>query len=263
MTITSQLETITPQIAATYLALSQGNRVLRRTRLESYAEQMKKGEWRVTGEPIIFSHTSLINGHHRLQACIASGSEFQSMVVRGVDASAYDVIDSGLMRSVADALGPDVRNQKLCAAVARLYLAYEANITDNPRTIHVKVTRQMLIDHVRQNEDLYAWATESHAAVQRSPLTSTAFAVFRMIVGQQHELLEEFCTGVRTGANLEMGDPRLALRNWAARTDSRSSEVHLSAMIRAWNAYRKHASLSRIMPWFRGQLFPRVEEGNQ
>lgn len=95
--------TITPEIAAAMLATSSGNRAMRERYVDRLAEAMLRGEWRITNQGIGFDTTgALRDGHHRLSACIRAGVPIRSMLVLGMPNTAYQVIDTGALRSYAD-----------------------------------------------------------------------------------------------------------------------------------------------------------------
>lgn len=98
------IEEITPEIAASYLATSPGNRAIKNTVVERYAAMMKIGHWELTPEPISFDdHGQLRNGHHRLTAVIKSGKAVKFRVVRGIKSEVFKYVDTGTPRSVQDA----------------------------------------------------------------------------------------------------------------------------------------------------------------
>ena len=69
---------------------------------------MRRGEWRVTSQGIGFDlHGRLRDAHHRLNACIQSGVTFRSVVVLGMREDAYEVTDTGMVRTYADRLDED------------------------------------------------------------------------------------------------------------------------------------------------------------
>lgn len=99
---------ITPQIAEVMLKTSPGNRKLSRWYVDALAAAMKRGEWRVTSQGIGFDiHGRLRDAHHRLNACIQSGTAFKSVVVFGMPEDAYEVTDTGMLRTYADRLNED------------------------------------------------------------------------------------------------------------------------------------------------------------
>lgn len=97
--------TITPEIAADMLATSSGNRTMRPSYVARLAEAMTRGEWRITNQGIGFDASgALRDGHHRLSACVLSGVPIRTMLVLGMPTTAYQVIDTGVVRSYADRL---------------------------------------------------------------------------------------------------------------------------------------------------------------
>lgn len=103
--ITSSVETITPEIAATYLQHNYGNRSIRRSAVKTLAEAITRGEWRITHQGVAFSDKGrLIDGQHRLSAIVASGRSVQMMVSRGVPDDSFLVLDQHIKRTYADVL---------------------------------------------------------------------------------------------------------------------------------------------------------------
>ena len=65
----------------------------------------------------------LRDAHHRLHACIKSGVSFQSVVVFGMRTDAYEVTDTGMLRTYADRLDED----RAVADVLQLGCQYALN----------------------------------------------------------------------------------------------------------------------------------------
>jgi hypothetical protein len=114
---------VTPEIAERYLKNRSPNRHIKPGHLQFLVRQMKDGEWKFTGETLIFDENNqLLDGQHRCSACAKSGVPFLSLVVRYVPRSAYDRIDLSAKRTNADVLsieGVSYANIA-AAAVARL-----------------------------------------------------------------------------------------------------------------------------------------------
>jgi hypothetical protein len=101
---------ITPAMAKEMLATSTGNRKLRGWYVSQLASAMHRGEWRVTSQGIGFcTNGHLKDAHHRLSACIQSGVTIESLIVLGLRDDAYQVIDTGMMRTYGDRLDLDKR----------------------------------------------------------------------------------------------------------------------------------------------------------
>lgn len=97
---------ITPEIAREMLSFNVAdNRNVSPNNVNDLAESLKAGRYIPTGSPIIISTLGkVIDGQHRLLACVKSGVPMDMVVISGVDPKAYAVIDRGLKRSIADGL---------------------------------------------------------------------------------------------------------------------------------------------------------------
>lgn len=102
------IETISPAKASKYLESSPENRVTSSTRKVAniYAEAMKRGEWRMNGECIIFDKEGrLLDGHHRLLGVTIAGIPVKLSVCRGVDREVFTTYNCGLRTNLAQILG--------------------------------------------------------------------------------------------------------------------------------------------------------------
>jgi hypothetical protein len=116
------IETITPEIAMEYLTKTGINaRPMRATVVHEYTNIMKNGKWRLNGESIVISKNNIVlDGGHRLRACINSGCSFQSVIVRNVEDDYFATIDTGGIRNRSDILSlMGYENSKKLASVLR------------------------------------------------------------------------------------------------------------------------------------------------
>ncbi len=96
---------ITPDIARMFLKGNTRNRTVYPDIVDRYAAKMAAGKWRFTADPIRFDTIgTLIDGQHRLLACIAANATFTALVIRDLDPAIMEVIDSGKKRTAGDAL---------------------------------------------------------------------------------------------------------------------------------------------------------------
>ncbi|WP_460985736.1 ParB N-terminal domain-containing protein, partial [Staphylococcus aureus] len=64
------------------------------------------GDWKNAGDTIRFDKDgSLIDGQHRLLACVNTNLAQNFLIVYGLDSEVFDVIDNGKGRTNADVLG--------------------------------------------------------------------------------------------------------------------------------------------------------------
>lgn len=257
------IETITPDQAAKLLEHNTENRHVRDNRVSLYASEMKAGRWLLTGEPIIMNGNVLLNGQHRLRACIEADVPFTTAVFRGADSHVYNVVDTGMVRTAGDTLHHHgIPQYNVTAAAARLVLGYVGNVLHDPGKMAVASSRQLILQEVTAHREQYAEAARMSAIARKDGYNASAFAGFVVILGRVIGDTEahEWTGPAISGIGLEDGDPRLALRRWTLGVRKASANVYLSGWIRARNAYAKNEARFSIRPWFQGSAFPKLVE---
>lgn len=123
-TVSIAIERITPRIARLWLDKNTHNRHLATTRNKSLETVMNNGEWILNGATIVFDIDGvLMDGQHRLRACIDTNTTIDSVVVRGVERVAQMSMDTGKKRRLADYLSMDgYTNSRLVASVGAALL---------------------------------------------------------------------------------------------------------------------------------------------
>jgi len=249
---TSTIETISPETARQYLQLNERNRPVSAHRVATYAMIMKNRQWILTGEPLIFNDGRLLNGQHRLLACVQANETFDTFVVRDVPEAAFTVMDSGLNRKLSDVLAMDgFNNAKDVAAMANLVIGY---CTGKTTFAFVTVQRQNIIEHVRKNALTYETAVQVGHAARNAGFTRSVFGALAVFV-HDHQRFDEFIHGVLNGVNLQHGDSRLTLRNWfMARHGRQASVVKFCATIKSWNAFVEDKSHTKMYAFTNGVI---------
>lgn len=101
--ITVSIETITPQVAIAMLEMNVGNRKIKR--LDQMVDAIKTGYWELNGATIVFDKDgNLVDGQHRLNACIKANVPITTLVVRGVERNTQTTMDAGYKRKLSDFL---------------------------------------------------------------------------------------------------------------------------------------------------------------
>jgi hypothetical protein len=81
---------VSPQQASIWLQSNQHNRPINEATVAFYAKEMLAGKWRLMGQAIIFSKSGkLLNGQHRLMACVRSGKIIPASVVFDMDEQTF------------------------------------------------------------------------------------------------------------------------------------------------------------------------------
>ncbi len=255
--ITVAIEHVTPFRAARWLADAAGRqqRPISRQRVAEYAEALEDGDFVFVGDPIrLDSNGQLMDGQHRLSAVVKSGIAIDMVVVRGVPADRYDVIDSGKSRRMADVLSGDGHSatHRLGGLLAAVYW----HDTGGKRFANNAESRR-----ARRNPVLLAEATTAQPIADRvykalDGLPSLAYfglavVLFRRVATAAD--VDRFVSGVADDSGLDRGDPRKAAREWLIR-ESSASRAHtelnrtemLAVLIAAWNAFRRGKQVIRF-----------------
>lgn len=248
--VTTEIVTITPSLAESWLQTNTANRNASRSLINRYARDMAEGRWRFTGDPIRFDvNKVLIDGQHRLLAIVKSGTSLTSPVIYGLPAEARDVIDTGKSRTNSDVLAlHGLTNPNRCAAVARLMLVYKQEAWTAAN---------------RYSPTEYLAVLDKHPGIRRSigilpklPQASPHSAI-AMLHYVAHDLLkmpekaEAFYTVLRSGVPSYEDDPIHKFRERLIRRAGERTHVrpNLTAwmLFNAWNNFAKGEPLQRLM----------------
>jgi hypothetical protein len=189
------------------------NRGVTATRVAQYAQSMRDGRWRVTGEPLMMSPQGLINGQHRLLAIIESEMCFPMLVVTHSSADVYKVIDTGNSRDAGDLLSQHTGSYRAAAAIVRATMLMEARCISlkgggSARLTNETIEARYLIDRAAFD----AAVREACSMVKAIGGSTTAPGVAHFAF-RNHTWIDDFFAGVRSGAGLALGAPALTLRN--------------------------------------------------
>lgn len=263
----SKLTTITPKMATQWLEKNEKNRKPRKPLIDRISEDIVRGAWEITGEAIVFdSNGALIDGQHRLLACIQSGKPIQSMVVRGVAPRARIKMDTGEKRQAHDVLkmeGVGGTSSTTCmASAARTIMALQRLETEDPdytsvHYIHGKgyVPSDTILNFVRKNEDEMIHCVDAvykgDARLVARPPSLFAALYFHMR-GKNEREADAFFGAFFSGEGLKRGDPTLTLRNrlvadMGDRNTYTKNSTRALWVAMAWNAHMRRIKLSRIL----------------
>lgn len=264
-TIRATVETITPERAAQMLEGNIVNRTLRRQRVALYAKQMRLGQWRVTGETIVFSPAGqLLQGQHRLTACVESGCSFSTVVVYGVDPEAMKVMDTGLARTAADVFKIEgISTSTWVAAATRQAIAVKGGFQNDTHRMSL-ITRDELLEFYNEHGPLIAAAGDLSSPVygalrhSRAAWATLAF----LLLDADPELAVEFFRCLGTGADMSEGDPRLALRQFCLNATAQRRRLSWTEMvangIRVWNSWLDGKQVTHIKGWKPVMAWPEI-----
>lgn len=234
----SELITITPDMAAQWLEMNTRNRKPRSGVIEKYARDMKSGRWQVTGDAIRFdSDANLIDGQHRLMACVKSGAPFSTLVIYGLQPDTQDVLDQGATRRAEDVLSlKGWQNVTGLAATARVLMAERDGLSGIKRKTYSTSEVMACIDkHSIMSRYIPAPGVlpRGISIAQVGFLRYISAAFFENGDATQSAMLEVLRTGVPT----YQGDPIHAYRERILRMSDDITKINREAR---WNTF-KHA----------------------
>lgn len=177
-------ETITPDTAKAYLTHNLVNRSVKRTTVEEYARDLKRGKFETTHQGIAFdTEGTLLDGQHRLLAIAVTGVPARMMVTRDLPKRSAEYIDRGTSRSVQDVLSISARkdpsgadaaisSKKLISALSQLVVCstpmkFKASVSD---------VRALMLEFQPAATAVYQNLLSKSKITARAPMTAAAIA---------------------------------------------------------------------------------------
>lgn len=240
------IEDITPLQAQTWLDHSVNYRQLRPKVAERIASDIRAGHWRVTGQAIVLDERgNLVDGQHRLTACVLAGQPIRTVVYRGTtDALA---IDTGLKRSFIDVLNSrGVEYAAVVAAATRWQWAMERGL--------VGIAARSAVPTISELNVTFAahpglFDSSRRAAMQSlMPWGPMAFLLYHFRQADP-AMAESFMQALSTGENLATGDPMLLLRKRLLEQHGRARLQIVERMalaVKVWNAWIGGTALRQL-----------------
>lgn len=256
--VTVKKELITPEWAKKALSRQPDNqRNISQGVRNRYADDMKIGNWQFNGQSIKFDIIgNLIDGQHRLNACIISGKSFWSIVVRGLDPLAFYTLDTGRLRTTATILhmvGYTNTNNlsATCNIIIRWYHKY------SPRKI---VSSRMILNLLTKYPDII----ESLKAGNRKPyegkalIAQSTIGAFHFIAGYiDKKLRDDFIQTLILGFNEDRYDAKIHGVKYMGINELRerrkdelerkiyTRNIHqLGLLIEVWNSFYKNEAFN-------------------
>jgi hypothetical protein len=242
------VKTITPAIAERILNRTQMQRPLSNAHVLWLAEQMRNLAFKVNGESVILSgpiddpDTEVIDGQHRLWACIESGVSFQSYVVEGMAQEVFPTIGSGKGRTKADVAGIQCGRDSPQRALRPLSTAagtiqcFDLDGRYNANT-HKQITNQKIVDWLRVHPDIVDDAKTMASFGKALVTPSIVLTVYYLVKRGYPNAMEEFVRPLVKGENLAANSPILMLRQKVLNEPRKDFRDMLALAIKTWNAH--------------------------
>lgn len=263
-TFTPRVVTITPALATDILNHNvANNRALSERRVAQFARDMNAGRWGLNGETIIVAKSGkLLDGQHRLWACIEADTAFETLMVEGVDDDVLLTIDQGKSRSYSDVLRIRGGNYNTAIASAlRWWYWYESgSVTTQYKGLII--TAADLEGVAGRHPELSEVASIVASRVKVIRLMGQGVGVFAYagMHLQDSDAALQFLSGLDGGTGLTVTSPIYQLRerliqNKASRAKLPITDV-AAYIIKAWNLWINGKTVKQLT--FKGsqEAFP-------
>ena len=253
MNATVAIETITPAMASKWLeSRFDGQRKVRDPHVHRLAKTITDGGWRLTCDAVTLIKGKLGNGQHRCEAIVLAGQPCEALVLRTTDEKLFDIMDSGISRSVADAIAQhDMGPANIIAAAARIALAYERGLITRKKIGRDKMLEGAAIRDVLTRQDVITYSVENQEKIGKfskiavnlyaktailTPTLATAFLQIAHTTNERQAIL--FITDIYMGesANAATDLRNRLIKNKVSQTKLESAYI-FGLMIKAFKAY--------------------------
>lgn len=245
---------VTPEAAQELLELNINNRNVRPDAVTRLADDLRNGRFLRTAATIaIDTDGHILDGQHRLHACVEAGVPMQCIVISGLDPEAFTATDKGSRRSLGDTLKREgIPNFTRVAALATAAHQWDAGyrtgeVIDGGR----KVSEQKILAYVMTNRDELVTAASTpllQAAKIMPKVGDLARLVTRRVDAEDSEV---FFEALRTGITDDAGliNLRESLRrDREGRSPSKGRFWQLGMILRTWNLWRSGDLASMTKP---------------
>lgn len=227
--------------------------------VESYAEQMRLGEWQQfmpDGIICLDPQGLLLNGQKRMHAVEQSGKTLGFWVARDVPRELFAYFDMAQQRSASDtfAIGKLASGPEMQSAI-RLAIKFEEMLRGDIERVNwpswnkAKTTNPDAYRFYMRRTGLGELRDYSRGVYMRSKVVAAAVIVFayyadkawpdRPDVETNKDPLYVYLNGIRDGEHLGRFDPAKLVRDWAIDKPRipAKRESHLFVLNRYWNRY--------------------------
>lgn len=254
--ISYQSETITPEIAKQLLETIKTPPALDRKALGHYTAAMLAGGWLRNGQPIkIDTEGHVVDGFHRLKACVQANVPFRTLVARNIKTDILHTIDQHRRRNFTTVLKS--RNIEHATDIHRTLGKLIRLENGVYKMLNLPITWERLDIVLDSNPEIIQASKIAHdTPVRLLPSQSQTTFMFMALKSGHEEQLREFIAKMDTdGRNIGFQDPVGVLMSTMSSLLENSKkgtidpDVGLAIMIQAFNDHVTGAVPPRAYSW--------------
>ncbi|MFD7501413.1 hypothetical protein [Streptomyces sp. NPDC059850] len=264
---------VTPKIAETYLSRASVNRRLDMGQVRALSQAILRGEWKLTHQGIAFDKDgALLDGQHRLRAIIEADTSVQMLVFDGLSRDVFPVLDTGKRRSAADTLSSTgAKYLHLLSSTIRHVILFNTMPNAPWSGARARVSNDRILAAYNGDKYKYGEAVTIGRELSKhlfASQTAAAVGFFLTTEAAPAADIDDWISGLKSGASLDPGDARLALREVPRDTQKRGSRRRMdmrdqvAIYINAWNAWvvPEKAGELRLRRLRKGEKMPKPVE---
>jgi hypothetical protein len=259
--ITSRVETITPDVAALMLERVVSTGRIDQPTLAAFARDMRVGRWLLNGAPIVLSQDGqVLDGRARLRACVSAGSSFETLIVQGVSIDTFETIDSVRKRTLADVLAMrhEIHGRALASAL-RIIWTYDSGGTPGSGK---PPTPMSLLAVLEQNPEIRDSVMPAMRAMPLLP-HGCGIALHHLASRLDPPRADQFMSQLADPLDRPSADPIVQLRNvllsLRGQGGARKQTYIIAISVKALNAFRKGKDIKHLRYAPDREAFPRLD----
>lgn len=240
---------VTPEVAAYFLSFNSGNRRLQEGYSKMIARDIKSGNWMVNAQPIAFGGdpmnqedgpVRLLNGQHRLQACIEANVPIEVPIAINVNPQAFKTFDMQRRGSKSIKTGDDRVARGAAVFQWREDHGMRLDSDARPTATEVEETLQRhrglveFVGKVRTKAGAVRWDEISTGGVM-------AYLLYRTH-RENTPLAEKFLSQIASGTGIERGNPIEEIRDDVVKRRAGAQRLSrkdaLNKFVGCWEKYK-------------------------
>jgi len=243
---------VTPQQAADWLKNRRRskNRKLNMVNVRQYVKDMKSNRWIINNDAIAFDTQGfLLNGHHRLRACVDADVPFYSFVHWNLPDGSFITMDVNAKRSMADTLDLNgVMFARLIGPALNWWWRFHNNRLIGPNDATYQEQKELYESDKSAIDDAARFIND----LKLSPIVPPPIALFCLLIFrvQDKSKADEFLKSLSTGANLEETNPVLLYRNILVKPRRKGETLKTAEVLayafKAWNLILQDRSVKKL-----------------
>lgn len=254
--IKAHVSFITPAVAKEMLSKNTHNRPVSKSHVTRLAKELVTGRWKMNGDTIRFANGVLVDGQHRLAACVESNVGFKTLIVNGLDANVFDTIDAGRQRSVGDTLA--VRGEKNSAKLAATLRFVDMCLTE--RTGSKEKFSNVEIEEVLDRHPGVRESVEYCSRDKKGVVPVTILAACHYLFHQKDPVLaDRVADQLNSGEGLVKGDPIYQVRERLVSASlhhrKMTGQTIAALLVKGWNQLRT-GTRTNVLSWRAGGASP-------